>query len=135
MTNCSITDDLNPIDRGIYALWIAADAGNVSLNNVKITCDRGIAIKDEYVTKNEEVNNRKQIVLSLTNCKFETSKKAAVLVTNTEGAVITASNCDITNVAADSTNLVWLDPDPGYGEGIRNVVSVNGTGDSIIVEP
>ncbi len=109
MTNCSITDVGE-----VYALWITAEAGNVSLNNVNIKCDRAIAIKDQYVT---DASKRNQIVLSLIDCTFETNKKAAVLVTNTAGAKITASGCDITKVTADSTNLVWIDSDKLYNEG------------------
>ena len=104
MKDCTITDT-----RDVYGLWISAKAGDVELNNVKINMTgadaRAIAIKDQYVAKND----RKQIKLTLTDCTFTSAKKAAVLVTNTAGANITASGCNISAVAADSTNLVWVD--------------------------
>lgn len=104
MKDCTITDANN-----VYGLWISAKAGNVELNEVNINMTgadaRAIAIKDQYV----DDRDRKQINLTLTNCTFTSAKKAAVLVTNTAGAKITASGCNISAVAADSTNLVWVD--------------------------
>lgn len=90
-----------------YALWITADAANVELESVIINCSNGraIAVKDQYVA----VANRKQVTLSISNSTFTSLKKAAVLVGNTAGAKITASNVNIQNVTADTTNLVWCD--------------------------
>ena len=47
----------------------------------------------------------------ISNSKFTTAKKAAILVTNTAGAKITASNLNIENVTEDKVNAVWNDSD------------------------
>ena len=49
--------------------------------------------------------------INISNTSFESYKKAAILVTNTKGAKITASNLDISKVAADKVNAVWNDAD------------------------
>ncbi len=140
MEDCTITDT-----NAVYGLWISAKAGDVELNRVTINMTnsdgRAIAIKDQYV---EDKNLRTQINLKLTDCTFTSNKKAAVLVTNTAGAKITASGCNITNVAADSTNLVWVDNgdiskvhtesgETGYYSEYAALVTVNGG--TAIVEP
>lgn len=89
-----------------YALWITADAAKVALEKVTIdSTGRAIAIKDQYVA----ATNRTAVQLSLKDCEITSVKKAAVLVTNTAGAVISAENVDISNVTQDSVNLVWCD--------------------------
>lgn len=109
-----------------YALWIKANVSNVEMDNVTLNCPngRGIAIKDEYIDENDRVS----VNLIITNSKIVSAKKAAIIVTNTAGATITADNVDISDVAADSVNLVWIDVDrPG------SVVTV--TGATVITEP
>ena len=54
----------------------------------------------------------------------------AILVTSTVGADITLSNVDITGVAKDSKNAVWVDEEI---EDYEDLVTV--TGGSVIVEP
>ena len=90
-----------------YGLWITANGQTVSVNGgtINATNGRGIKIADQYV------DNIAKVTLSVDGTKFNTAKKAAVLVTSTEGADITATNVDISNVAADSTNFAWVDED------------------------
>lgn len=67
--------------------------------------------KDEYIIPYEEITpgTLQQVVINVSDCSFETAKKAAILVTNIKGANITASNLDISKVAADNINAVWND--------------------------
>ena len=93
---------------GYYGLWISGNGQTVTVNGGAINATnggRGIKIADEYVDAPASVT------LNVTDTKFNTAKKAAVLVTSTAGANITASNVDITNVAADKVNFVWVDED------------------------
>ena len=90
-----------------YGLWISGNGQSVIMNGGEINATnggRGIKIADQYV--NEDV---KQVTLSVSGTKFNTAKKAAVLVTSTAGAAITANDVDISNVAEDSTNIAWVD--------------------------
>lgn len=101
LTNVDIVED-----EGFYGIWIPADAESVTINGGSITATnggRGIKIADEYVDAPIEVQ------LTVDGMTFETAKKAAVLVSSTAGADITTANCDITKVAADSTNFAWVD--------------------------
>lgn len=121
-----------------YALWITMDGQTVTLDGVTIEATRGIAINDQYVTAPETVT------LNITDSKFTTTKKAAILVANkriseqggpdgdaTAGATITLSNVDISGVSADKTNAVWKDSDNKD----NNNISVTVTGGTCIVEP
>ena len=84
---------------------------------------RGIKVVDQYFLiadsdgnpiKPYQENNPgtlQQVNINVSDCSFETAKKAAILVTNIKGAKITASNLDITKVAADPDNAVWNDED------------------------
>ena len=100
---------------GYYGLWINGNDQTVTVNGGAINATnggRGIKIADEYVGAPAEVT------LNVTGTKFNTAKKAAVLVSSKAGANITASNVDITNVAADKVNFVWVDEDwaANYGK-------------------
>lgn len=110
----------------VYGLWITADAKSVALDNVTINCPNGraIAIKDEYVNETD----RTAVRLDIKNSKIVSAKKAAILVTNTAGANITANHVDISAVVADSTNLVWIDKD-------ISSVPVTVSGCTYIIEP
>ena len=91
---------------GYYGLWINGNGQSVTMNGGSINATnggRGIKIADEYV------GDVKQVTLNVTGTTFNTAKKAAVLVSSTAGAAIAASNVDITNVAEDSINFVWVD--------------------------
>ena len=100
-----------------YGLIITADVDEVEIKGGSITATnggRGIKIADQYV----EEGNLGKVTLSVDGMAFNTAKKAAILVSSTAGADITATNVDISNVAADKTNVVWVDEDRSkyYGE-------------------
>lgn len=102
LTNVTITENDD-----VYGLWIKACTNKVELDNVTVNCPNGraICIKDEYVADADRVS----VELSIKDSKLISAKKAGILVTNTAGATITASNVDITEAKADTTNLVWID--------------------------
>ena len=49
--------------------------------------------------------------LKISNAKFTTVKKAAIMVDSPAGADITCENINIENCTADSKNVVWVDSD------------------------
>ena len=94
---------------GYYTLIIKANVQNTTVKNCSFTATNGgraIKVIDQYINEADRV----QCNINVSNCSFETAKKGAILVTNTAGAKITASNLDITKVAADPVNAVWNDP-------------------------
>lgn len=103
LTNVTINEA-----NGYYGLWINGNGQTVTMNGGSIIATnggRGIKIADEYV------GDVKQVTLNVTGTIFNTAKKAAVLVSSTAGAKVTAKDCDITDVAEDSINFVWVDED------------------------
>lgn len=93
---------------GYYGLWIDGNGQTVTVNGGSINATnggRGIKIADQYVDAPASVT------LDVTNTKFTTAKKAAVLVSSTAGAKVTANGCDISGVAEDTVNFVWVDED------------------------
>ena len=93
---------------GYYGLWINGNGQSVTINGGAINATnggRGIKIADQYIDAPASVT------LTVDGMKFNTAKKAAVLVSSKAGAAITAANVDITNVAEDSVNFVWIDED------------------------
>ena len=102
-----------------YAMWISAVGQTVNIKNlvVNATEGRGIKIDEQYV------GTPALVTLNIENAKFATLKKAAIIVKSEAGAVINASNLDISEVAADSTFAVWVDEDAA---GYANEVEVNG---------
>lgn len=101
-----------------YAIWISANGQEVAIDGLTInSAGRGIKIDDQYVGAAGKVN------LSIENATFTTAKKAAIMIKSTAGAEITATKCDISKVAADSENLVWIDEDGAAGQ---KLVTVNG---------
>ena len=105
-------------DGDVYALWITAAGQTVDINGLDITsAGRGIAIKDEYV------DNKAKVTLNVKNAKFNTQKKAAILVTSTAGADITLENIDLSKVKADTFNAVWVDENRAE---YFDLVTVNG---------
>ena len=133
LKNVTIEDNRNDDD---YALWIQANGQTVSVNGCKILMNktnggtgRGITIKDQYVDAPVSVN------LSVSNTIFETQKKAAILVTNTAGAkIIWGEGNDISKVAADPKNPVWVDKESAYNDCWNNGL-VTAEGCAVIREP
>ena len=107
-----------------YALWITAEGQNVSIDGLTVnSLGRGIKIDEEYVDAPEKVT------LKVSNATFNTNKKAAIMVKSVAGADITLSNVNISGVAADPFNAVWVDEDAAS---YANLVTVDGG--SVIVE-
>ena len=101
-----------------YALWIAANGQNVTIDGLNVTsAGRGIKIDEQYV------DDVKLTELSVANAKFDTKKKAAIMVKSEAGANITLSNIDLSKVTADIKNAVWVDADAAAH---FNKVIVNG---------
>ena len=107
--NAASLNNVTVNDSGdVYGIWIQTNGQKVEMDNVTVNVPngRGIAIKDQYVDTDEGVTK-----LAVDNSTFLTAKKAAILATAQYGAEITASGNDISQVAADSKNLVWVDED------------------------
>ena len=103
LKNCTITD---PDANGMYALWIQAGA-NVALDGCTISGNRAIKVADQYAEKDGKVY---ATTLSCNNCKFVSSKKAAVYSSTKGGGTFTFTGTnDITGVKADTENHVWID--------------------------
>ena len=106
LKNVNISDSGN-----VYALWIEASGRTVTIDGGTFTAGdgtttgRGIKIADEYVSDPALVK------LNVSNATFMTGQKAAILVTSTAGAEIALENVDISGVAADTVNAVWIDED------------------------
>ncbi len=115
--------------KDVYGLWIQTNGQSVSIDGLtmNVPSGRAIAVKDQYVNTEPATTT----ALTITNASFTTAKKAAILVTAKYGAKITASSLDITNVAADSENAVWVDKDLAnkYGE-----ITFNSTDETMIPE-
>lgn len=93
-----------------YTLYIPAVNQDVVIENCNFEAansGRGIKVIEQYVSEAEKA----PVDITVTGSTFKTAKKAAILVTSTEGANIKASGNNIEEVAADSTNLVWVDSD------------------------
>lgn len=89
---------------GVYGLWIYSEDIDVAADGLTINFGRGIKIADEDA-------NVAQVDLTVKNADFNTSAKAAILVTSTAGANITLENVNIDDVQADSVHEVWVDED------------------------
>ncbi len=122
----TITDDSTD---DAYMLWITAEGQKVELYDCVIDAtgtegnDRGIKIDTQYV------DTPAKVTLVVKNTKFTTEKKAAILVKSSAGADITLENVDISGVAADTVNPVWVD-----SEAAAYADKVVVTGGSCIVE-
>ncbi len=101
-----------------YALWISARGQNVTIDGLTInTVGRGIKIDEQYVDAPAKVT------LKVSNATFNTAKKAAIIVKSIAGADVTLNNVDITAVANDPFNAVWVDED---AMAYADLVTVNG---------
>ena len=109
-------------DSDTYAIWIQPNGQTVDLDECTIdmldcTDGRGIKIDEQYVDAPEKVT------LKVSNTKFSTEEKSAILVKSKAGAEIVLSNVDITNVGADNEYPVWVDE---ASEAYYNLVVVSG---------
>jgi hypothetical protein len=101
-----------------YAMWVRAAGLNVTADNLTVeSAGRGIKIDEQYIGAPAKVT------LTVKNSKFTTANKAAIVVKSKAGADITVSNVDITGVAADKVNAVWVDEDSAA---YFDLVTVNG---------
>ena len=106
-----------------YALWITAEGQTVNIDGLVINTEgRGIKIDEQYV-------DAEKVALAVSNSTFKTAKKAAIVVKSVAGADIKVDNVDISGVAADRNNLVWIDEDC-----IASYDTVDLTGGSIGIE-
>lgn len=109
-----------------YAIWITAEGQTVTIDKLNVvSAGRAIKIDEQYVT------SPALVTLNISNSSFESAKKAAVLVKSVAGAVINwGEGNDISKVAADAVNPVWVDADAAA---YASLVKVNGA--TVIVEP
>ena len=104
LKNVTVTDNSGDV----YGIWISprVEGQKIEIDGLNVTCGRGIKIDDQYV------DNPVPVSLDIQNATFNTAKKAAILVKSAAETTITAGEgIDISNVAADQTNLVWVDED------------------------
>ncbi len=107
-----------------YALWVWAQGQTVTLDGVSVDSE-GRALK----VADEDADGPEKVTINVTNSTFKSAKKAAILVTSKAGAVINwGRGNDITGVAADPANAVWVDEDR------KNIEDVTVTGASVIIE-
>ncbi len=97
---------INEQNGDYYAMWISAVGQNITIDGLTLTSTgRGIKIDEEYV------NDPAKVTLNISNSKFTTVSKAAIMVDSKEGAEINVTSVDIANVAADPVFTVWIDED------------------------
>ena len=97
---------INEQNGDYYAMWISAVGQNITIDGLTLSSTgRGIKIDEEYV------NNPAKVTLNISNSKFTTAYKAAIMVDSKEGAEINVTKADIANVAADPVFTVWIDED------------------------
>ena len=129
LTNVVISD-VHPNNSEAYALWITAEGQTVNIKDCALlaheskTTDRGIKIDNQYINEGEA-----KVTLNIDGLKVKSQKKAAIVVKSKAGADINIKNIDITEVAADNDNAVWVDSSAaGYA------ALVNVTGASMFTE-
>ncbi len=107
--NCKFTEVTFAESGDYYALWIEAAGANVELNNCTVTsAGRGIKIDEQYLSAEEKA----LVNLSVAGTTFNTKNKAAILVKSAAGAKIAwGEGNNISKVAADKVNAVWVDED------------------------
>lgn len=94
--------------RDLYALWIRAEKNkSVTIANSTFeSAGRAIKVADQYVGDVTKVS------INVSGTSFKSVSKAAVLVSSTAGAdIVWGEGNDITEVAADPINAVWVDED------------------------
>ncbi len=115
--------DAENVEAGNYALWLTPikfskyheGTIEVTMDNCSFDCTKGgdRAIKIDGGNHHDEFYNAfdaRPIDLTIKNTTFKTAKKAAVVVNTLSGANITfGEGVDISGVAADKVNHVWID--------------------------
>ena len=92
-------------------LWVVAGT-DVTLENCTINAVSSNGKKNRTLKISEEYETPPTLTtLVVRNSIFKSDKKAAILVGTKAGAHITIEGIDITGVAADQTNAVWVDED------------------------
>ena len=106
-----------------YALWITAVGQAVEIDGLTINSStgRGIKIDEQYSGASVA-----KVTLDVSNAEFTTAKKSAIMVKSAAGADIVASDCDISGVAEDSANLVWVDEDAAASAKLVSVTGATG---------
>ena len=124
LNSVSISDE-HVDNSDTYGLWIRPTGQTVEIDNLTIVAhtsksgDRGIKIDEQYLSE-EEIG---KVALTVKNSKFVTQEKAAIMVKSQAGADITLENVDISGVAGDDFNAVWVDED---GKDQKDKVNVSG---------
>ena len=108
-----------------YAIWVEAIGQNITIDGLTInSAGRGIKIDEQYISSPSKVT------MNVNNATFTTNKKAAILVKSVAGADINITDINISQVAKDAVNAVWVDSDSAA---YAHMVTV--TGASCITEP
>ena len=108
-----------------YAIWVQPNGQTITLNECTIDMEacsdgRGIKIDEQYLSAPAKV------ALNVSETSFTTDTKAAIVVKSAAGADIVASDCDISGVAEDSANLVWVDEDAAASAKLVSVTGATG---------
>ena len=107
--NAATLNNVTVADTGdIYGIWVRPTGQPVAIDGLTLTCGRGIKIDDQYA-----VETAADTTLTIKDATFNTTgEKSAILVKSSAKTTINASGTiNISNVAADTTNLVWVDED------------------------
>ena len=119
-SDATLTDvtiaDANTSDT--YAIWVQPKGQTIILDGCTIdmlecTDGRGLKIDNQYLSAADEA----KVTLKVSDTVFKTEEKAAIVVKSNVGADIILNNVDITGVAADHYNHVWVDSaSAAYGD-------------------
>ena len=119
-SDATLTDvtiaDANTSDT--YAIWVQPKGQTIILDGCTIdmlecTDGRGLKIDNQYLSAADEA----KVTLKVSDTVFKTEEKAAIVVKSNVGADIILNNVDITGVAADHYNHVWIDSaSAAYGD-------------------
>lgn len=113
-----------------YAIWIQPKGQTVTIDGCTIDmldCSdgRGIKVDNQYMEEEEAGIN-----LKVSDTTFKTEEKSAIIIKSKVASTITLDNVNIAEVAADSTNPVWVDEATAS---YADLITV--TGGTKIVEP
>ena len=120
LTNVVISD-VHPDNSEAYALWITAEGQTVNIKDCALLAheskntDRGIKIEHQYIDAPAKVT------LNIDGLKVKSQKKAAIMVNSKAGADITLQNVDLSEVAEDKDNAVWVDSNTKQYAGLVTV--------------